>query len=105
MGVDFYICEQCSDTFPDCGHYINCNNCYRHWCSEYCAELDGWRIDKEETEGDGTDGYYGEEAVHSCKYCRNEDADNHTLFLFLLTKLGLTREEVLEEWKTMLRDK
>lgn len=91
MGVDFLVCTNCEDTFPDCGHYINCNNCYRHWCSEYCAELGGWRID--------------EEAAHSCKYCRHEDTDNHTLFLFLLTKLGLTREEVLEEWKTMLRDK
>jgi hypothetical protein len=37
--------------------------------------------------------------VHSCNYCRNEAAPDSTLFLFLLTKLGLTRDEVLEQWK------
>lgn len=99
MGVDFYVCQRCSNTFPDCGYYINCNECYNHWCCEQCAEEDGWRVDIEETDGDGTKGSYGEEAVHSCSYCRNEAADDHTLLSFLLTKLGLTRLEVLDEWK------
>lgn len=102
MGVEFYVCKRCGDTFPDCGSYVNCNDCYSHWCSDECAEGDGWRVDIEETSGDGTEGSYGEEAAHSCNYCRCEAADNHTLFSFLLTKLDLTRDEVLQQWRAQL---
>lgn len=29
MGVDFYACENCGDTFPDCGTYIHCEHGHR----------------------------------------------------------------------------
>ena len=24
MGVDFYSCHYCEETFPDCGSYVSC---------------------------------------------------------------------------------
>jgi len=26
MGVNFLVCAACSDTFPDCGKYVTCND-------------------------------------------------------------------------------
>lgn len=92
MGVDFLICNRCSDTFPDCGSYVSCD-CWRKWCSDDCAGQDGF-LREEDYEEDGE--WY--EGHRTCKYCRHEDADDSTLFLFLLTKLGVSREEVLAEW-------
>lgn len=27
MGVDWFSCSACGDTFPDCGYYIQCEAC------------------------------------------------------------------------------
>lgn len=29
MGVDFYSCDNCGETFPDCGTYIHCEHGHR----------------------------------------------------------------------------
>ena len=29
MGVDYYSCDNCGETFPDCGIYIHCENGHR----------------------------------------------------------------------------
>jgi hypothetical protein len=39
MGVDFYACANCETTFPDCGDYVSCEQCYRHYCCGECADL------------------------------------------------------------------
>lgn len=99
MGVDFYVCKRCDDTFPDCGYYISCG-CGKKWCSEQCAEEDGYVCEDDyEYEGDWYEG------DRNCSYCRLETADDHTLFLFLRTKLNLTREEVLDQWKASVKAK
>lgn len=42
MSVEFYVCKNCGSTFPDCGEYISCEQCFTHWCSDECAEEDGY---------------------------------------------------------------
>lgn len=60
MGVDFYACEHCGDTFPDCGTYIHCEHGHRigpccfplaegkkfqrvdHWPGDQTVELDDY---------------------------------------------------------------
>lgn len=91
MGVDFYVCKRCGDTFPDYGRYESCESCGNKWCSQQCAQEDGLREELYEDEDDCYE--------QTCSYCRAEKADDHTLFLFLLTHFCVTREEVLEEWK------
>jgi len=43
MGVDFAPCTACGETFPDCGHFAECNEdlggCGRRYCSDDCAKL------------------------------------------------------------------
>jgi hypothetical protein len=37
MGVDFYVCSECSSTFPDCGEYYHCARCDELLCQS-CGE-------------------------------------------------------------------
>lgn len=46
MGVDFYTCNSCRGTFPDCGHYTGCEYGI-HWCCDDCAESEGYRQEKD----------------------------------------------------------
>ena len=39
MGVDYYLCVQCQETFPDCDEYTTCYSCEHDLCSncmKYC---------------------------------------------------------------------
>jgi hypothetical protein len=106
MGVDFYTCCFCHDTFPDCGPYEHCD-CGRHWCSaEYdsCAAQEGFRDDSEECNNEDcedTEHPYGLTCVagegSSCNFCRNESATDEEILEYLLEKLSLTREQAEEE--------
>lgn len=42
MGVVFYTCNRCGETFPDCGDYVSCEGCGTVWCCDECAEEDGF---------------------------------------------------------------
>lgn len=41
MGIDYLSCKYCGDAFPDVIDYISCS-CGESWCSEECAEEDGF---------------------------------------------------------------
>ncbi len=58
MGIDYYPCEHCGDTFCDCGDYISCKNCKREYCVDCEDEVKPVR-------GEGG-------IVKSCAYCRGE---------------------------------
>lgn len=93
MGVDFYICQRCKDTFPDCGPYESCENCGRHWCSsEYteCASKDGF------VQSDETDEYGSYET--SCNFCRGESAEDSDLLKFALKLLHTTRSKLEKKY-------
>jgi hypothetical protein len=81
MGVDFYSCTLCGYGFPDCGDYVRCD-CGRRFCSDECADM-----------------AYDENDEGSCIICQKENADDSTLFNFLLTHYKLTREDVMKMWQ------
>lgn len=90
MGVDFYTCENCERTFPDCGPYFSCTGCYSRFCSDKCGVK---QIVQEEGEED--DGNYLEE-VTSCIFCRKESVTDHDMVHFLLKKAGLTYDQAVQ---------
>lgn len=117
MSVDYYACDYCGDIFCDCGDYVSCE-CGKHWCSEECAEEDGFErghcgLNKDTDDGvpeedcdfakNGECNSWGYECEHwtkeSCKYCRNEDFDDYKLLNFALEVLNVTREELIEDYK------
>lgn len=89
MGVDYYTCEVCQETYADCGPVFTCYSwnkenrkaagCERMFCSAECGQPQG------------------EGASLSCVGCRNEITNDRTLLAFLLAKFGLTREAVATE--------
>ena len=81
MGVDFYSCSRCGETFPDCGDYVRCD-CWMKWCSDECAEKDGFVPDDEELS-----------IECSCKFCREEELLKHCL-----QRLGISREEAVVDY-------
>ena len=98
MGVDYYTCNCCEDNFPDCGYYVSCESCGTHWCSDECAEAEGYiaehcrkytilynrdlmenyRKDHCNYEDCCDCDYYEPD---SCKYCRNEDYQDNVRLL------------------------
>jgi hypothetical protein len=91
MGVDFLACETCGDTFPDCGDYVSCE-CGRRWCSDSCAESDGFR--EEEDGFTPKDSNWGQDT--SCDFCRGEDFEDYEILAEVLALLGKTRKDIIE---------
>ena len=90
MGVDFYACDICHDTFPDCGDYVSCE-CGGKFCSNDCASMDYAVYD------DNGECIEGEDGEGNCVLCRGEAATDYDLIEFLLEKCSLTREQAVEE--------
>lgn len=95
MGVDWYSCNHCGGSFPDCGDFKMCECGYR-WCSYECAEADGYKH-KYWTDENGED---WEE--QSCQYCRKEEFEDSALLEHALELLNLTRSELMEKYKFTL---
>lgn len=94
MGVDYYVCVHCGESFPDCGYYVHCEGyikgvgyCDSVWCSVECAEADGAIYDS-----------HSDYAPSSCKYCRKEDVMNDQLIEFMLKYFNLSREDMVKEY-------
>lgn len=114
MGVDWLSCNNCGHNFPDCGDYVSCE-CGEHWCSEECAEKDGFQRDECKLEYEVIDGYEQNEECKKghnggcdtcenyikggCKYCREEDFEDEVLLDYALQKLGLSREDLIKQYK------
>lgn len=84
MGVDYLSCISCGDAFPDCGRFVRCD-CGNDWCSDKCADDDGFCRDEEDN--------------RSCNYCREEDFEDGELLAFVISRLGLDRQTIIEEYK------
>lgn len=89
MGVDYEVCNNCSDTYPDCGYYVMCE-CGKRWCSDDCADADGYENKFNEEEG------YEES---SCNYCRGEDVEDYQLLQAAMKHLGIDRKQLIEIYK------
>ena len=70
MGVEFYTCDNCGSTFPDCGEYVSCETCWTKW--HYVPD--------------------------SCKYCRKEDYTDNVLLDYCMELLGVTRDQLVEKY-------
>jgi hypothetical protein len=95
MGVDFYPCNNCGETFPDCGDYTSCE-CGVHWCSDECAEAEGYRREEDGFTPNGSEW----EQETSCQFCREEDFEDFALLKTALELLGKSREELIEIHKS-----
>ena len=119
MSIDYYSCERCGNTFPDCGDYTTCNEdaggCGRTWCSDKCAEKDGYireycklgtdvnyespledcefANDSKWNRCSNCENYVGS----SCSYCRNEAFEDSTLLAYALSLIGMGKEELIKD--------
>lgn len=121
MSVDFYPCSRCEETYRDCGCYVRCDEsaggCGRAWCSDFCAEQDGYvrchcKLEKDinSHEGyceDGCDKYNDEydscssvNCEHyieaSCSYCRGEMFEDEELLDYALKLLNMSKEQLID---------
>lgn len=107
MGVDYYSCNYCGETFPDCGDYTYCE-CGNSWCSDECATEEGYVKEycklgydvEDNEEEDCCHECYGcsFHVETSCNYCRNEDYSNETLLDYALDLLGISRSNLIERY-------
>ena len=105
MGVEFYTCDNCGTTFPDCGEYVSCE----------CAEEDGYVREhcKLHPDLDDYDLMYEYRKKHckydsctdceyyvpdSCKYCRKEDYPDNLLLDYCMELFGVTRDQLVEKY-------
>lgn len=91
MGVDFYACDNCGDTFPDCGDYFRCD-CEAKFC---CTECGGYKSVEPEEDVD-------DHEVITCIHCRMESATSDDLLHFLLKKFDLTHDQAMEMYRKEL---
>lgn len=94
MGVDFYACNNCGETFPDCGSYFHCD-CGATFCSSECGKHEY----KEYSDDDIDDENDYEEEISTCIYCRVESVLDHDLLIFILDKYGLTYDQACDLYK------
>lgn len=92
MGVDFWACRNCGETFPDCGYYTGCS-CGEVWCCESCAKADGFaeEIDEETDEVIDDSG--------TCNFCREEDFKDCELLNHALDLLKMERNDLIYSFK------
>lgn len=83
MGVDFYACQNCGETYCDCGYYFTCS-CEAMFCSDRCG---GKKVEK----GSESGNYWDD--ITSCVLCRVEVIPDIDLLNFLLKRHNLTRSE------------
>jgi hypothetical protein len=93
VGVDWYPCNSCGETFPDAGYYVSCE-CGENWCSDDCAEGEGYR--KEEDGFTPIGSKWSQDT--SCNYCRCENHTDATLLQFCLDQLGKSREQIIMQY-------
>lgn len=113
MSVEFYPCSRCNEVYCDCGDYTTCNEsdggCGRDWCSDDCAEEDGYiegycKIDNENCDkyGENDECLYSECEHYvraSCNYCRGESVTDEKLLYFALKLLNMNKEELTIKFK------
>lgn len=113
MSVDYYVCNYCDDTFPDCGCFLTCESCGTKWCTDECAKQDGYIREhcEKHPDLDCRDLMESYRETHcsyedcydcdyyepdSCKYCRHEDYNDYVILEKTLELLNMTREDVIK---------
>lgn len=81
MGVDYYACSKCGETFGDCGVYYNCITCGLRYC-EHC---DGHLEEDEDSE------------TILCKYCNPKNVNDDDMLKYFIEKSGKTKDEIVSD--------
>jgi|TARA_Y100000310_G_scaffold127848_3_gene126993 hypothetical protein len=97
MGVDWLTCGICSENFPDCEEYYNCAKCENKVCKN-CYDDQLSTYSKVEEDSDGAN-YFGEDALSECGSCTKSIIRDRDIVEYLLNKIGMTEEKVIEEMK------
>lgn len=98
MGVDFYACHICGETFADCGDYITCGNCDNLIgpCCMDGQETKYGRISENHEKFD----WYEDYALNSCDKCAKVVVEQTPIAIYLAGLLGMTWEEAVDKWRT-----
>ncbi len=91
MGVDFFACDNCGATFPDCGPHARCESCNQKLCPG-CMKEHGVRSVMADLDFDGDD---SDDEYSQCPFCDFTIASNATLLECALADLGVTKEEFI----------
>lgn len=84
MGVDFFECDECGETICDAGPYWTCDECRHH----LCEDCEGKLVIEDGETGDAV-----------CPFCERQTATDFQLLEYALGKLGLTRDQLFEEYQ------
>lgn len=112
MGVDFYVCAGCKDTYPDCSsRCVSCDEdlggCGKSFCGPDCAKLQNWDKEPLPTYKERRD--LSQEVLEalwcSCVHCRGELLDSDNLLEYALDLLGLTREQIKSQFLVAAKEK
>ena len=85
MGIDYYPCGFCNETFPDCGIYGHCK-CEDMLC-QYCWEKFRKKYGEEKNDD------YGIVSLQ-CDTCSLEKPSDSDLLGYALWKFGSNREDL-----------
>lgn len=91
MGVDWFPCDNCDETFPDAGPYALCEDCSGKLCCKCMKKLSirDTMVAKIEN--------YDPDEYSQCPFCSREIITNADLLTYALNRLGKTRKELEQE--------
>ena len=102
IGVDFSECPACGECYPDCGEFFSCTSCgtticgnceRKYQCGSYSNETDFPLEDEDGNEISYDDDY------RNCPYCNLTLIHQSDLFEFALEILGVTKEELENDYR------
>src|SRR6478609_966287 len=102
MGMSFHDCSlDCGNYICDAGPYFRCG-CCSSWICDDCAKEKGCGKYSNLPPEVDEDGEPYDEDSRGCPFCSLEVIDDSTLLKSLLAKLGVSRENVCEEYRASL---
>lgn len=98
MGIDYYSCDECGESFPDVCGYAVCVDCGNRLCST-CMKQSG--VSGEMCSQESFDAIEQEhkDEYDLCPFCSNEIVTEDKLLMFAIKKLGTTLEKLKKEYE------
>lgn len=93
MGVDWYACRICGETFPDCGDYGYCSECETILCSR-CLDK---QVEKygHPPRGSKKEDWFGSYSADKCDLCSGKIIYDKDIVEYFLKEYNLTRDEIV----------
>lgn len=97
MGVEWYTCKSCEDTYCDAGLYGTCAGCEEHYCNS-CHKSNKNKYGTVE-DGSKEADYFGSNASKQCEFCSGDVIEDSTLLNFALELLEVSYDELVHRYK------